>query len=119
MQAILEMTSPKMVKEVQKLTGRIAALSRFVSKVMDKRLPFFKTPKQAFTWTEECEKYFQGFKHYLSRPPLLSPSKETEDLYLNLAASTTVVIAALIREEDGRKLLVHYVSQAFQGAEAK
>jgi len=44
-QAILNMTSPKTVKEVQKLTGRIAALNRFVSKAMDKCLAFFKTLK--------------------------------------------------------------------------
>ena len=42
-QAILDMVSPKTVKEVQKLTGRIAALNRFVFKVTDKCLPFFKT----------------------------------------------------------------------------
>ena len=56
--AILEMTSPKIVKEVQKLTGRIAALNRFVSKAMDKCLPFFKMLKQAFAWTNKCEKAF-------------------------------------------------------------
>ena len=48
-QAIINMASPKTVKEVQKLTGRIAALNRFVSRAMDKCLPFFKTLKQAFT----------------------------------------------------------------------
>ena len=43
--AILEMSSPKTIKEVQKLTRRIAALNSFVSKVTDKCLPFFKTLK--------------------------------------------------------------------------
>ena len=43
--AILEMSSPKTIKEVQKLTGRIAALNSFASKVTDKCLPFFKTLK--------------------------------------------------------------------------
>ena len=43
--AIIDMTSPKTVKEVQKLTGRIAALNRFISKATDKCLPFFKTLK--------------------------------------------------------------------------
>ena len=57
-QAILNMTSPKTFKEVQKLTGRIAALNRFVSKATDKCLPFFKTLKQAFAWTDECETTF-------------------------------------------------------------
>ena len=83
--AILEMCSPRTTKEVQSLTGRVAALNRFVSKAMDKYLPFFKTLKKEFAWTEECETAFQELKHNLSNPPLLSPSKEGEDLFLYLA----------------------------------
>ena len=79
-QAILDMTSPKIVKEVEKLTGRIATLNRFVSKVTDKCLPLFKALKQAFAWTDECEVAFQEIKRYLSNPPLLSSSKQGEDL---------------------------------------
>ena len=111
--AILEMSSPRMVKEVQSLTGRIATLNRFVSKVTDKCLPFFKTLKKVFSWTEECETAFQELKCYLSNPPLLSPSKEGEDLFLYLAVSITAVSAALIKEEDRLQLPVYYVSQAF------
>ena len=44
-QAIINMASPRTVKEFQKLTGRIEALNRFVSRAMDKCLPFFKTLK--------------------------------------------------------------------------
>ena len=95
-QAIINMVSPRTVKEVQKLTGRIAALNRFVSRAMDKCLPFFKTLKQAFAWTDKCEAVFQELKRYLSNPPLLSPSKGGENLYLYLAISTTAVSAALI-----------------------
>ena len=46
--AILEMSSPKTVKEVQSLTRRVATLNKFVSKATDKCLPFFKTLKRAF-----------------------------------------------------------------------
>ena len=46
--AILEIASLKTVKEVQSLTGRVVTLNRFVFKVTDKCLPFFKTLKQAF-----------------------------------------------------------------------
>ena len=56
-QAILEMASLKTVKEVQ-ITGRIATLNRIVSKATDKCLPFFKTLKQTFVWTDKCEKAF-------------------------------------------------------------
>ena len=58
-------------------------------------------------------------KHYLSNSPLLSPSKEGEDLFLYLAVSVTAVNATLIREENRVQLPVYYVSQAFQGAEAR
>ena len=49
----------------------------------------------------------------------MSPSKEGENLYLYLAVLVTAVSAALIREEDKTQLPVYYVSQAFQGVEAK
>ena len=117
--AILEMSSPKMIKEVQSLTGKVATLNRFVSKATNKCLPFFKTLKQAFVWTDECEAAFQELKCYLSNPPLLSPSKEGDNLFLYLAVSATAVSAALIREEQRVQCPMYYISQAFQGAEAR
>ena len=39
--AVLDMLPPSNIKEIQCLTGRIAALSRFVSKANDKCQPFF------------------------------------------------------------------------------
>ena len=112
-QAIINMTLPKTVKEVQKLTRRITALNRFISRATNKCLPFFKILKQAFAWIDECETAFQELKRYLSNPPLLSPSKQGESLYLYLAVSETVVSATLIREEDRKQLPVYYISQAF------
>ena len=53
-QKILNMEPPRNIKEVQPLTGRVAALNRFVSKATDKCLPFFKVLKKAFEWTDEC-----------------------------------------------------------------
>lgn len=93
------MSSPKTVKEVQKLTRRIVALNRFVSKATNKYLPFFKTLKQAFAWMNECEATFEKLKCYLSNPLLLSSSKEGEDLFLYLVISMTTVSTSLIREE--------------------
>ena len=52
-QAILDMKPPQNIKEAQSLTGRVAALNRFVSKATDKCLPFFKVLKKAFEWTDE------------------------------------------------------------------
>ena len=54
-QAIMELTPPKNVKEVQSLNGKVAALNRFVSRATDKCLPFFCTLKKSFEWTAECQ----------------------------------------------------------------
>ena len=113
------MAWPKTVKEVQKLTGRIAALNRFISRATNKCLPFFKTLKQAFAWTDKCEIAFQELKRYLNNPPLLSSSKQEESLYLYLAVSETVESTALIREEGKKQLPIYYVNQAFQRAELR
>ena len=51
---IIELEPPRTVKEVQSLNGKIAALNRFVSKAMEKCLPFFHTLKKSFEWTDEC-----------------------------------------------------------------
>jgi len=53
-QAILSMEPPKNVKEVQSLTGQVAALNRFVSKATDKCLLFFRVLRKTFEWTDEC-----------------------------------------------------------------
>ena len=74
--AILDMASLRSMKEVQRLTRRIAALNRFISKATNKCLPFFKTFKQVFQWINKCEAVFQSLKEYLSKPPLLSLSTD-------------------------------------------
>ena len=57
-QAILNMEPPKNIKEVKSLTGRVAALNRFVLKATDKCLPFFKVLRKEFKWTDKCQKAF-------------------------------------------------------------
>jgi len=97
------MKTPQSFKDVQHLTGRIAALRRFMSKSAERCLPFFNTlkgPKNAktFQWTSECEDAFQGIKTYLSSTLLLMKPAPAETLYLYLAASSLAVGAVLVRE---------------------
>ena len=66
---VLDMPLPSGIKEVQRLTGRIAALSRFVSRASDKCPPFFQVLKKAFQWDAKCEEAFSALKTYLSSPP--------------------------------------------------
>ena len=98
---IVELAPPKTVKEVQSLNGKIVALNRFISRAVDKCLPFFRILKKSFEWTDECQQAFKNLKLYLSSPSLLSPSKSREKLYLYLAVSRATINVALVREEDG------------------
>ena len=99
--AIMELRPPRTVKEVQSLNGKVMALNKFVSKATDKCLPFFRTLRKSFEWTDECQKAFEDLKKYLLSPPLLSPSKLREELYLNIAVSRVAFSVALVREEEG------------------
>ena len=87
MQAIMELKPPRTVKKVQSLNGKIAALNRFVSRAMDRCLPFFCTLRRSFKWTDECQTTFDNLKTYISSSLLLSSSKPGEELYLYLAVS--------------------------------
>ena len=117
--AIVELEPPRTMKEVQSLNGKNTALNRFVSKATDKCLPFFRTLRKSFEWTDECQKAFEDLKKYLLSPPLLSPSKPRKELYLYIAVSQAAVSAALVREEEGSQRPIYFISRAFQGAEER
>ncbi|KAJ9552165.1 hypothetical protein OSB04_016210 [Centaurea solstitialis] len=78
--AIKEIQSPRNVKEVQKLTGRVAALNRFISRSSDKCHLFYNVLRknQGFNWTEAHEKALQDLKQYMASPPLLTKPIEGE-----------------------------------------
>ena len=97
---VIEIKSPKTMKEVQSLTRKIAALNRFISRATDKCMPFFKVLKKAFQWNDECKEALAKLKVYLTKPPLLSLSVIGEKLYLYLIVSNTAMSSALIREEE-------------------
>ncbi|XP_048628323.1 uncharacterized protein LOC125597842 [Brassica napus] len=83
--AILDLPSPKNSREVQRLTGRIAALNRFISRSTDKCLPFYELLRgnKRFLWDEKCEEAFNQLKHYLTTPPVLSKPEAGDTLSLH------------------------------------
>lgn len=71
--AIINMRSPNSLKEVQQLTGCIAALSQFPSRSGELSFHFFSYLEKGnrFNWNEDCEKAFSELKEFLSKPPVL------------------------------------------------
>ena len=113
------MQLPSNTKEIQRLTGRIAALSHFISRSSDKCQPFFQVLKKAFHWDTQCEEAFSVIKAYLSSPPVLVSPTEGELLTLYLAVSDFSTSATLVRERDRIQQPVYYCSQALRGAEER
>jgi ribonuclease HI len=116
-QAIINMTPPQSARYVQRLTGRLAALNRFISKSAKRSLPFLKTLCGAkdFAWGPEQAAAFASLKQNLSELAILTSPDPSLPLLLYVAASLYAVIAALVQEQSRvgtiRQCPVYYVSE--------
>jgi hypothetical protein len=124
--AITSMTAPTCIKDVQKLTGCLAALNRFISKLGERGLPFFKLLKhQKFAWTPEADQALAQLKDFLSKPPVLTTPRKREQLLLYLAATTHMVSTTIVveRQEDGHaypvQRPVYFVSEVLSESKAR
>ena len=117
--AVINMLPSSNINDIQRLTGRIATLSRFVSKVSNKCQPFFQVLKKAFKWNVRSQEAFTALKTYLSSPPILVSPFEGELLILYLVVSDFSTSAALVRERDKLQRPVYYYSRALRGAEER
>uniref|UniRef100_A0A803Q709 Reverse transcriptase domain-containing protein n=1 Tax=Cannabis sativa TaxID=3483 RepID=A0A803Q709_CANSA len=114
-QALIDMELPKNRKEVQCLTGRVAALNRFILRSADKCFPFFNTLRgnKQLTWGEECEETFQKLKEHLGKPPLLAKPEKGEPLflYLGVLKHATSVALTTINGQVLTKFIVEFTYQ--------
>ena len=98
------------VKGVKRLTGCLAALSRFISQLDERGMPLYKLLKKTdtFVWTKEAQQALESLKASLTLAPILIAAERGEPLLLYIAASNHVVSAALVvdREEPGHQLKV-------------
>jgi hypothetical protein len=125
--AITNMKAPTCIKDVQKLTGCMAALHKFISKLGEWGLPFFKLLKhqEKFVWTPEVDQALAQLKDFLSKPPVLTAPRKKEELLLYLAATIHVVSTAIVveRQEDGHaypvQRLVYFVSEVLLESKAR
>ena len=108
--AIANMGPIRGVKGVQRLTGCLAALNRFIARLGERGLPLYKLLKKSdtFIWTEEVQATLDRLKTLLSSAPVLVAPDPCEPLLLYLVATNHVVSAALVveREEPGHALKV-------------
>nr|GEV81510.1 reverse transcriptase domain-containing protein [Tanacetum cinerariifolium] len=92
---VLCLPSPKRLKDVHNLNGKLASLNRFLAKLAEKSLPFFRTLKKCtkesnFHWTAKAEEAFKQIKQLIDELPMLVGPMEKEELIIYLEAAKEI-----------------------------
>nr|GFB82319.1 reverse transcriptase domain-containing protein [Tanacetum cinerariifolium] len=117
--AVLSLPSPKCLKDVQKLNGKLARLNGFMSKSAKKSLPFFKilkkcTKKSDFLWIAEAETAFKQMKKLIAKLPTLIAPKDKKELVIYLTAAKEAISAVLMTKRDGKQMPIYFISCILQ-----
>ncbi|GJW47870.1 reverse transcriptase domain-containing protein [Tanacetum coccineum] len=95
-EVVLQLSSPRTIKEVQSLNGKLASLDRFLSK---------------------SKTSLQQLKQHLSELPLLVTPKPKEELIVYLFISHEAISAVLMTERGTVQTPIYFISCALQGPE--
>ncbi|GKA50759.1 reverse transcriptase domain-containing protein [Tanacetum coccineum] len=96
--AVLSLPSPRCIKDVQKLNGKLATI---------------------FQWTPEAEEAFKQMKRLIAELPTLTAPREREELIIYLAAAKEAISAVLMTDREGRQIPVYFVSRTLRGPEGQ
>jgi hypothetical protein len=111
---------------VHKLTGRIAALTRFIVKLADKTLHFFSMLRGStkVDWGSEQQQAFDYLKHHLEHLPTLLGLEQGQPLILYVSPRHSVVSGALVVEKEikhkdkiaKKEFLLYFMSEVLMGS---
>ncbi|KAL6326000.1 hypothetical protein AAG906_038492 [Vitis piasezkii] len=119
---VMETPPPRSKKELQRLTGKLVALGRFIARFTDELRPFFLAIRKAGAngWTDNCQNAFEKIKHCLMQPPILSSPLPEEKLYMYLAVSEWAISTVLFRCPSPKEQKpIYYVSRALADVETR
>ncbi|XP_073317298.1 uncharacterized protein [Primulina huaijiensis] len=119
--SVLNMPSPLSLLQLQKLAGRIASLSRFLSQSAHRSYLFFKVLPKAhqFGWDEKCEQAFRDLKSHLAELLVLVKPEPGEKLFVYLSTTEYAVSSVLINKEGSDQKPFYYVSHALRSPELR
>ena len=108
---------------MQKFTGCLASISRFISRLGEKTLPLYQLMKTTFfEWNDKADEAFLQLKKMLTTPPILAARTEKEPMLLYIAATSRVVSTVIVveRKKEGKALPVqrpvYYLSEVLSAS---
>jgi hypothetical protein len=98
--AILNISRPNDLKDVQRLIGCVAVVSRFINRLGEKALPLYKLMKKSdkFIWTDEADAALKDLKRVISTAPVLAAPEDQEPMLLYMMATNRVVSIVIVVE---------------------
>jgi len=106
---------------MQRLIGRLTAISRFLLKLAEQTQPIIQLLKKStwLTWTDDCEQIFQKLKTTLTSPPILHKPDTHQPLLVYITATDYTVSTALVQEIESTQHLMYFVSRMLQDPETR
>ena len=108
------MQSPKNLKELKGLQGRLAYVRRFIAKLSGYCQPFIWRMKKgiSFAWDKSYKKDFEDIKEYLTKPPVLMVPTSGKSFLLYVRGIDHSLGALLARKNDeGHEQAIYYLSR--------
>jgi hypothetical protein len=96
----------------------LAVLSRFIFRLAEWDLPFFKLLRKSrpFIWTNDVEEAFQELKRYLTSPPVMVAPEPGEALLLYIVATSEAMSMVLVAERPDPHALYELRSSSTDGS---
>src|SRR3954467_13789647 len=98
--AIMILQKPTSIKGVQRITGCLAALSRFISRLRETAIPLYRLLRKSdnFVWDNKADEALESLKKQLTQAPILAAPKPKEPMLLYISDNNRAVSAVVVVE---------------------